>query len=226
MTSQPDMDIAEPLDPAADLAVRQGRMLKAMGEVGLGLLYELQGRCQAPVDERPDPVAIATAYDRITRAMRLTFALEARLIEAPPQAPQRSVTAPPARRPVSRAEGRRDVLLNVVPDMIKAHADAEPGFDRAEAFAESERLIDREIGEAHLLNRPILELVALICRDLGVEPDWDLWDPEAWTDPRWGLTEAELSDAAHPYGPRERRPDAWPPPGSIMPLPDPAPAPS
>jgi hypothetical protein len=43
----------------------------------------------------------------------------------------------------------------------------------------SERL-DRDDVYGDLLARPVSELVALICRDLGLDPDWPVLADEAW----------------------------------------------
>ncbi len=65
----------------------------------------------------------------------------------------------------------------------------------------------------------------LICKELGVEPNWSVWAPERFDDPKWGLTQAELSEDAHPLGPYEPCTANWPPPGSVMPLPGMTPQP-
>jgi hypothetical protein len=41
-----------------------------------------------------------------------------------------------------------------------------------------ERLEDAD--DRDFVDRPIGELVAGICRDLGVTPDWSLWEDESW----------------------------------------------
>jgi hypothetical protein len=61
--------------------------------------------------------------------------------------------------------------------------------------------------------------VPLICKELGVEPNWSVWAPERFDDPKWGLTQAELSEDAHPLAPYEPCTANWPPPGTVMPLP-------
>ena len=118
--------------------------------------------------------------------------------------------------PLTKADGRREVASKVVRDMIDYE---ETEHENVEALFEYERLIEKDVSDEDLLNRPILEVVALICQELGVEPDWNLWKPEHFADPRWGLTEAELSEDAHPLGPYEPCTANWPPPGSVMPLP-------
>ncbi len=56
-----------------------------------------------------------------------------------------------------------------------------------------ERLEDPD-DEADFARRPIGELVARICQDLGVTPDWSLWEAEDWA-----LGEAEAKLPGSPY---------------------------
>jgi len=54
-----------------------------------------------------------------------------------------------------------------------------------------------------VLTRPVGELIALICRDLGLSPDWSLLAEEAWA-------QAEIAggEAQSPFvSPPGRRPD-------------------
>jgi hypothetical protein len=54
-------------------------------------------------------------------------------------------------------------------------------------FTVRERLDDEDL-YGDLLRRPIGEMVAVICRDLGLEPDWDQLAQEAWA-------QAEIAEA-------------------------------
>jgi hypothetical protein len=222
-------------DPAAELYARQMANLRDLAEFAMDFIGDL--RLQATLGKGAGPRETAETFERYARGVRLTIAMERRLQaeEAERLAPDaqtrgalailaaRSAASAPGipagfqPQPYTRAGGRRDVVTNLMHDMIRAHDEEHADFDRAEAFREFERLIEKDVSDDEALNRPILEVVALICKELGVEPDWSLWDPEDWTEPRWALTEAELSQAAHPspYQPCSRN---WPPPGSVMPL--------
>ena len=50
------------------------------------------------------------------------------------------------------------------------------------------------------LNRPYSEIIADICRDLGIEPDWAVLSQEAWARGRVarGRPGAPLADKRHP----------------------------
>jgi hypothetical protein len=78
---------------------------------------------------------------------------------------------------------RRDVLRTVVPDMIDTACDREPHHELGNLYERCEEIIAEELEDQEILDRPIPELIAKICRELGVEPEWRWWDPEKWD--RW-----------------------------------------
>lgn len=65
-----------------------------------------------------------------------------------------------------------------------------------------DRLDDDDI-YGDLLSRPVGELVAMVCKDLGIEVDW-----EALSDEAWALAEIESGAAGSPFL-------AWPPPAVV-----------
>ena len=228
--TEPDALDAPTLDPAAELYARQMADLRGLAEAAMGFIGSLQLKVAAGKDTGPRETA--ETFERYARSVRLTIAMERRLqaeeakrLAGDPLDEQtrgalailaaRSAAAKPE-PPLTKAEGRREVASKVVRDMID-YEDSE--HENVEALFEYERLIEKDVSDEDLMNRPILEVVALICQELGVEPDWNLWKPEHFADPRWGLTEAELSEDAHPLGPYEPCTANWPPPGTVMPLP-------
>ena len=66
---------------------------------------------------------------------------------------------------------------------------------------------EKPVDEAEYFDRPYGELAARICRDLGLNPDWSLWEDEPWA-----KEEAEY---------RERSGSPFAPPGWRMPIPGP-----
>jgi hypothetical protein len=95
----------------------------------------------------------------------------------------------------------RDDVRAHVEQVIAAEADG-PEAERLLADLE-ERLDDAEAGE-DFADRPLGELVAGICRDLGVTPDWNLWRNEDWA-----MDEARANTPGSPYArPKPRR--TWP----------------
>ncbi|MDB5435710.1 MAG: hypothetical protein JWR47_1967, partial [Phenylobacterium sp.] len=59
--------------------------------------------------------------------------------------------------------------------------DAEAGESDAEnLFYDLTERLETDYDDDDFADRPIGELVARICRDLGVTPDWSLWQDEDW----------------------------------------------
>jgi hypothetical protein len=198
MTTHADAAPKTCVDPDAERDERHDLWLKQLGELSMTLARDLASRAK---DQDADPAKVAAAFDRVARAVRLTIALETKLAEdrkardrGDPGKERAAWKArwdaqwakePPAQR-------RRDILRNVIPDMIRARDEREPWRERKERYEEAEDLIDRELDDSDVLNRPITEVIAVICETLGVEPDWSLWDPAEWTHKDFGLTEAEI----------------------------------
>ena len=103
---------------------------------------------------------VAMAYNRVARAVRQTIMLQSRLIEAL----QDQERARAGRRAEARASAAR-ILRGVIEDGDGGDA------ERAERLkAEAAERLERE-DFTDLLARPFGEVVAGICRDLGLSPD-------------------------------------------------------
>jgi hypothetical protein len=97
---------------------------------------------------------------------------------------------------------QKDEVLRVAEEMV----DAEHEGEAAENLYD--RLVDwvRDEGALHDWDRPIGELLAHICHDLGLTPDWNDWRGEDWA-----LEEAEArAPSASPFAPpRWRTRGTW-----------------
>ena len=104
---------------------------------------------------------IAMAYNRVARAVRQTIMLQSKLIEAL----QERETARAGRKAAAKASAAR-ILRGVIDE------DGANDAERAERLAgeAAERLREEDFGD--LLARPFGEVVADICKDLGLSPDW------------------------------------------------------
>jgi len=142
------------------------RQLEALGElVDIGLTLARAVERQVSEAQAPciaDLEAAAMAYARVARAVRQTVMLQSRL-----QAEQRAATA--------RAGGLRARAARIV---RRAIADQHGETEQAERLAAeaAERLEQERYGD--LLARPVGEIVADICRDLGLSPDWPALDED------------------------------------------------
>jgi hypothetical protein len=119
----------------------------------------------------------ADAFNRITRALRLTMALEAATAERLRDLYAGVAVAGDNRagRQASRAADTRETLRERVDEAAAEDGDIDPVLDLVhdlrERLFESDRF-------GPLLRRPLLEVVGLICGDIGVVPDWSRWSDE------------------------------------------------
>ena len=140
---------------------------------------------------------LATAFDRIARAVRRCIALAQRL-DTPP---------PPAKDPAAHRTAARKQVIRAVEDTI--HRAANEG-DRAETLrAELRDRLDTPDLEDDLTTRPIPDIIAEITRDLG------LATPHGGARPWPRRTPADLQDlhtrAAAPSHGTQPIPQNWPP---------------
>jgi len=189
---------------AADARAQQRlALLRELSEIGMRLARGVEGRAEAP-----DAGDVGLVFSRIARAVRQTLALEARL-EEEHQARARKAAFEREQAAVRAAHApvveRSAIVRRAVVQAIEADADEddfEQLFDQLD-----ERLDDREADEDYL-DRPLGELVARICQDLGVAVDLSLWEDEAWARAeaaaRMEPAPAEACEAAPAHDPPRR----------------------
>jgi len=151
-------------DPARERHERQLRMLAELADIGLELARTVVE--QAATSFSGDEVL---TYSRLARAVRQTTALEAEL-DADWQTREQQDAAKPASRPAAprdRMRGEKYHVKRLVEAAIKAQANARDA--EALLLDLDERLDDPDI-EAKLGRRPVSEIVATICRELGLTP--------------------------------------------------------
>ncbi|MDR3510339.1 MAG: hypothetical protein P4L73_01780 [Caulobacteraceae bacterium] len=183
----------------AAVAGAEGRvsLLRELAELGMDLARSLRRQVVEAEEAAPavDAGEAALAFSRLSRAVRLTLALEAKA-EAGEDAAGRNAVARPRLDALSLwtpqetlVLDRRALVSQAVDHAIEVEADGdEMMMDRL--TAEAEDWLDEEIDEADLLNRPVLELAALICRELDVPFDPSLWiveEDESPSPPRGGV---------------------------------------
>jgi hypothetical protein len=165
-----------PADWARPLLDRQLRLLGDLAEIGLELARAVEAEARGP---EADVQAAVLAYSRIARAVRQTVMLQSRLIREL-QAEERGEAAQAATLRARRAEVKQR-LSRIFRRAIEAEHDQPERIERLRAEA-AERLEDELVRD--LLDRPVAEIIADICRDLGLSPDWrgladDIADAEA-----------------------------------------------
>jgi hypothetical protein len=152
--------------PARPLVARQLAQLGEMVDIGLKIMRAIERQVDAAEGE-PQPVAelnaAAMAYARVARAVRQTVMLQDKLAEAQTAGDQ---AAAAVRR---RQDGVRARVAGVVRRVAEAEHDDAEQVERLCAEA-AERLEQERFGDEQA--RPVVELVADICRDLGLHPEW------------------------------------------------------
>jgi hypothetical protein len=175
--------------PTESRAERHLRLLQELAEIGMDIARAVRAEAvaEAGADE-PAPSRFGRAepglvFSRIARAVRQTLALEARLGEEIGKA-----RAEDERRRVNVAQlvqqQRQDDIRDFVAQAIEAEAvecktpdsDVERLLDDLDERLE-DGCYDDALAEE---DAPIAELVARICDDLGVTPDWRIWDDQDW----------------------------------------------
>jgi hypothetical protein len=199
-----DAALAEAPDPAVLRAERRLRLLEELSQIGMDLARTLHRRALAAADPAepaaPDdcetsdsPAGSAgdpsVAFARISRAIRLTLALEARTDEALRALRAGVVAECQARRVEARnraaaeATAQRAARSETVHRLVLEAAEREIDDDEAlDGVLEAleERLDDDEAYQ-DLEQAPLRETVERLCADLQLTPDWSQWEGEGWT---------------------------------------------
>ena len=183
----------------------QVELLAELAEIGMGIARDIGRKvaevAAAPSDQpQPSTHDLALAFERAARGVRVTLMLQAKALDTLCDLSIRgSRQAPASPRPID--EDRPARVAGIVRRLAQArHGADKPRIDRLMVLA-AERL-DRESLSGALPHRPIAQLVARICRDLGLDPDWA--DPAIWSQGwDWGeeVAPVETEDDAGPPRP-------------------------
>ena len=105
-----------------------------------------------------------------------------------------------------RVERRKTKVRTAVERVLDAEAD---GSEAENLFYDLTERLESDYEDADFTDRPIGELVARICRDLGVTPDWSLWQDEDWAIEARGA-EPAVRTKGEPAPPEEQGPEPVP----------------
>ncbi len=198
------------------LVEQEVAMLTRLAQIGLNIAeaVERQAVAQAQVAERaaepgaaPVEVCVGRSepglvYSKVARAVRLTLALRAKAVKDllaldQGEAQARQARDQAAAEIVAEAdpmERRRERIDRIVRRLIEAEESDRKEVERLSSDI-WERLEDED-GDIYgdLMARPIGEVVAQICEDLGLSPDWNALAREAWA-----VAEAESGAPGSPF---------------------------
>ncbi|MEI9891967.1 MAG: hypothetical protein WDN45_17205 [Caulobacteraceae bacterium] len=160
---------------AAARLERQLAMLDALAAAGVQVAREV-GR-QAEAQQTP-AAELTLAFARVSRALRLAILLQDQLTEAADTREAR------IRKALEDAEDRQGEVRKARVERIverlavQTHPHDEEQVDRIVCEA-GDRLDDMDL-YGDLLERPLSEIVARICKDLNLDPDWTALAQELW----------------------------------------------
>ncbi len=203
MTTTPNLSEFDRVKARSQVVLdHQVELLAELAEIGMGIARDIgrqvaQAAAAGPADQpHPSTHDLALAFERAARGVRVTLLLQARALEGLQDLSMRGSDRTPAPlRPLD--ENRPARVAGIVRRLAQAkHGGDKPRIDRLMALA-AERL-DRESLSGVLAHRPLAQLVARICRDLGLDPDWA--DPDIWSQ-GWDWGEEEPCAEAAPDDP-------------------------
>src|SRR5665213_2604345 len=159
-------------------------------EAGMGMIGALAAQV-AGTGPQVVEGDVALAYSRFSRAVRQGILLQTHLLAEPEEKPAKAdakaakgkgepeeITVTWLEAEGSRREGRRERVAQIVERMARTDGQPEETVERLYREA-AERLEQIDIyGDPAF--RPISELVAEICRDLGLKPDWAVLATHPW----------------------------------------------
>jgi hypothetical protein len=186
------------VDPREARAWRRVEMLERLAEMGMQLSMDLCRRVGEGMSkgEPLEGAAVALEYSRLARAVRQTQALAARLDQDRDALAKMFAAERAAREKAreDRIEARRRAVRTAIRDAVNRAGGPQRKINLAfEALGE--RLEDpRE--DDDFADLPVSTLIARVCADIGVTPDWDLWKNEPWAAAEW-----RAATPGSPYAP-------------------------
>jgi hypothetical protein len=134
---------------------------------------------------------VALAYSRLSRAVRQGILLQTHLLEEPEEKaePHAKAKAKAKGEPeemyvtwlepeASKREYRKERVAHIVERMARSDGEPEEVVERL--YAETAERLEKVDLYGDLAVRPISEVVAEICRDLGLKPDWAVLSTHPW----------------------------------------------
>ncbi len=167
-------------DFARMAAAEDAEMLKELAGIGMRLvrLLETNAEAKMAVDPACDLGPVDQAFAKLSRSVRQTLALKAKLSEL--AAKRNSAVAGDERKreaDASRRRWRKVKLGRAVAETVKAEYSRS---DTENLLTDlQERLDDPDI-DVDLATRSIGEMVASVCDDLGIEINREIWRAKGW----------------------------------------------
>ena len=170
-------------NPQQALAEIQAQVVRELCDVGMALARKLPEMAER---EDADAEGLCLAYTRLSRAIRLTLMLETRLaaqvfVEPKPERPPKVWELKGLTQEVwSCADDRNSEAFQLVHEAIEREAE---GREKDRLFEDLEERWDEDRDEAFFLsNTPVAQVVAAICREFRLSPNWDDFSADDFDD--------------------------------------------
>ncbi|HEY5071953.1 MAG TPA: hypothetical protein VII63_07980 [Caulobacteraceae bacterium] len=206
-------------DPSVLRAERRLRLLEELADIGMDLARGLRpcalpesagaqsGASEVPAtpapvrDTRRDP---ADAFGPLSRAIRLTLALEARTdaelrdLKAGVFKARADERAKSAERAAEARQERTNRVFDLISEVAEAQIEDDETFE--EVCNEVEERLSEHEAELGAPEWPLRETVEGLCKAFGLRPDWSRWNGEDW-----GVDHGPM----RPFVPRSSQAVAW-----------------
>jgi hypothetical protein len=196
------------MSSSAEMAERHGRMLAELGELGLTLARDLQGRALA-AETSAEAAQLAEAFHRLSRSVRQSLALEAKL-QRDAQRDAREVRDAAARETEARRAARKAQLKRRVERLIWDQIE-EPEF-AAELAGAAPHMVEREAESESFLDEPVEAQIERIRAALGVDEPWELDEAETASEGDDPSADEDADAAAAAPADPPPKPPPWPSP--------------
>jgi hypothetical protein len=179
-TPSPDPERERDASAALSEAAEDAEMLRELARIGMKLarLVEANAETRMAQDPACDLGRVDQMFAKVSRSIRQTLALKAKLAELRGRRTAASLTEAEVRAADAARKRRRQARVErAVAETIEAAAGAS---DRENLLSDLyERLLEPDI-EADLAAGSIGEMVAGVCDDLGIKPDRAVWQHKGW----------------------------------------------
>ncbi len=154
-------------DIDAERAEWRARTLRQLVLIGMDMARMLQDQAREIAATDPGVIGpdLSLRFHRISRSVRMSLALDAKLVSG--------FQAEMKARKAARLTERKALAKEAVSRQVDRDTP-----DRDLHRERSDR-IEREDLE-DFAGKPVSEIIAIICADLGIVPDWQAWSLEPW----------------------------------------------
>jgi hypothetical protein len=164
---------------ARPLFERQIAMSGQLAEAGLEVALLLKDQVKSAHEDGAAEVVVSAGatFARVARAVRMTLLLQSKLIRQLQDWDRNTafITSCDLAEKDSEREALTDQRKARIEQIVERGA-----WDVERLVVETAERLDQDDIYGDLLDRPISELVAMICKDLGLDPDWPQLAEEAW----------------------------------------------